>query len=376
MLKDKIIQVILFLFGIKKKEENVKNYRPTVTVMIPAFNEQEFILETINNLKDQTYPIQEIMVVDDHSSDFTGALARVYGAKVLRTFENTGAKARAQNYGIDFLTTDVVVMVDADTFLHPKAIEYIIPYLADGKTLSACGFVIPQETGSFWEKARLVEYLYGIGLFKRAQEHLSIPLVSSGCFSAFNVKLLREIGKFPEGNIAEDMMLTWTAHIKKKYKVKFVPEAISYPKEPASWKQFKGQALRWYRGFFQCISMTKKDLPKNFRLSFFIFFYLIMGMLSMFFLTAFLYSIIKGISLGSSILGITSFMWVVFVLIELAIGLGAVAYNGKKCGCMKKGLKYYPYLYIISFINYGLFLYALYMEWIKGKKLDYWEKGH
>jgi len=101
-----------------------------------------------------------------------------------------------------------------------------------------------------------------------------------------------------------------------------------------------------------------------------------MGMLSMFFLTAFLYSIIKGISLGSSILGITSFMWVVFVLIELAIGLGAVAYNGKKCGCMKKGLKYYPYLYIISFINYGLFLYALYMEWIKGKKLDYWEKGH
>ena len=146
---------------------------------------------------------------------------------------------------------------------------------------------------------------------------------------------------------------------------------------PQTYKiQFKGQALRWYRGFFQCISMTKKDLPKNFRLSFFIFFYLIMGMLSMFFLTAFLYSIIKGISLGSSILGITSFMWVVFVLIELAIGLGAVAYNGKKCGCMKKGLKYYPYLYIISFINYGLFLYALYMEWIKGKKLDYWEKGH
>jgi biofilm PGA synthesis N-glycosyltransferase PgaC len=78
-------------------------------------------------------------------------------------------------------------------------------------------------------KARLIEYLYGIGLFKKAQEHVSMPMVSSGCFSAFNVKLLNEIGRFPEGNIAEDMALTWKAHI-AGYKIKFILKQYLFQK--------------------------------------------------------------------------------------------------------------------------------------------------
>jgi biofilm PGA synthesis N-glycosyltransferase PgaC len=373
MLTEKLKNAGLFFLGIKRKEV-YPDYRPTVTILIPAYNEEMIIGQTILNMRQQTYPITEIIVADDASSDWTGDIGRAMDTTVVRTPKNTGAKSRAQNYALDFVTTDVVVTVDADTSLDPKAIEYILPALADGKTLSACGFVIPQVVETFWEKARLVEYLYGIGLFKKAQEHVSMPIVSSGCFSAFNVKLLNEIGRFPEGNIAEDMALTWKAHI-AGYKIKFVPEAISFPKDPSNWPQFRGQVLRWYRGFFQCISMVKGDFLKNLKLSAFIFFYLIMGMLAIVFLGLFAYFFVTGLIFNSA-LGITSLSLALFFSIEIAIGITVVAINGKRCGCLKKAVMYYPYLWIISFVNSGLFFYALYEEWIRGKKLDVWEKGH
>lgn len=375
MLVEKIKRVIWFLFGIKREKARTEEYNPTVTILIPAFNEEDIIAETILNMRKQTYPIKEIVVADDHSSDRTGEISKEMGVRVVRTPKNTGAKSRAQNYALDFINTDVVVTVDADTSLDERAIEYLLPALADGKTLSACGFVIPQVIETFWEKARLEEYLYGIGLFKRAQEHVSVPLVSSGCFSAFNLRLLNEIGRFPEGNIAEDMALTWKAHI-EGYKIKFVPEAISFPKDPSNWPQFRGQVLRWYRGFFQCISMIRGQFLKNIKLSIFIFFYLIMGMLSIVFAGIFIYFIANGIMLRSSILGISSLLWLLLLAIEVGIGIVIVAVNGKRCGCFKKAVKYYPYLWLISFVNFGLFFYALYQEWILGKRLDYWEKGH
>jgi len=191
MLVERIKKVIMFLFGIKREKTSTEDYRPSVTILIPAFNEEDIITETILNMREQTYPIQEIVVADDHSTDRTGEISKKIGVRVVRTPKNTGAKSRAQNYALNFIDTDVVVTVDADTSLDSKAIEYLLPALADGKTLSACGFVIPQVIETFWEKARLEEYLYGIGLFKRAQEHVSVPLVSSGCFSAFKFKAFK-----------------------------------------------------------------------------------------------------------------------------------------------------------------------------------------
>jgi poly-beta-1,6-N-acetyl-D-glucosamine synthase len=393
MWKQGFKKIVLFLLGARRKDNPkiIENFRPTVTVLIPAYNEELTIGSTIDSIKKQTYPIKKILVVDDCSTDQTGVLARVQlsfkadnnlhwtqiianatQVDVVTTKKNTGAKSEAQNYGLNYVSTDVVVMVDADTLLDPKAIEYLIPALADGKTLSACGFVIPQETRTFWERARLIEYLNGLGLFKNAQENMETILVSSGCFSAFNVKLLNKIGRLPVGNIAEDMALTWRALI-EGYKIKYISEAMCYPKDPENWKQFKGQVLRWYRGFFQCVSMIKGDFFKNKRLAFFITLYLIIGSLSLFLWITFLFFLATGLLFGSNSFGI---FYILFFFSELIISFMAVVISGIKCHCLKKALINYPCLIIVSPINSCLFLYSLYLEWIVGKKLNYWEKGH
>lgn len=368
-----VIKAFEFFIGIKRKE-TPKNfdYKPTVTILIPAYNESKIISKTIENMKMQTYPIQDILVVDDCSDDNTNDVAKNLGVKVVRTSKNTGAKSRAQNYALDYVNTDVVVTVDADTILKPDAIEKIIPMLSDGETLSACGFVIPMVRKTIFERARFIEYLYGIGLFKNTQEYYQTPLVSSGCFSAFNMKILNEMGRFPEGNIAEDMTLTWKGYINKK-KIKFEHSAICYPKDPENLQQFVGQVSRWYHGFFQCISMYKREILANKKLATFVYGYLGISLIAILTQILFIIFLIRDILFGiSSILYIVS----IALIIEVIISFSVVVANAYKIGLLKEAIIDYPLMWIVYPINMYLFIEALINEWILGRKLDTWIKGH
>ncbi|MBU1045897.1 glycosyltransferase family 2 protein [Patescibacteria group bacterium] len=287
-----ILSLLLFSIGKERKEKPSSTYKPSVTVLIPAFNEEAVITATIRSVQAQTYPVEEIIVVDDCSLDRTAQIAASLVTKVVRTHCNTGTKSRALNFGTSFVHTEVVVNVDADTVLDPKAIEYLIPALSDGKTLCASGFVIPQRIKNFWEMARLVQYLYYLRIHKSAQVHWQSSLVASGCFSALNTAILKELGGFPEGNMAEDMALTWKAHLVGK-KVKFVPQAVCYPKDPSNWKQYRSQVTRWYRGFLQCIADNRTHLAKKPRLAFFVLWYLLSGISQPLFLGAFAYMLVS-----------------------------------------------------------------------------------
>lgn len=368
---EKIRRFLLFLLGRKREKEN-PDYRPSVSVLIPAYNEEKTIGDTLQSIKKQTYPIKEIIVVDDSSTDKTGEIARSFGAKVVRTPKNTGTKSRAQNFGLSFVESEVVVSVDADTILEPRAIELIIPHLAENNTLCACGFVLPQKIETFWERGRFIEYLYFCGLPKKAQAHFGVPLVSSGCFSAFKTKLLREMGGFGEG-IAEDMDLTWKAHLQGK-KVKFVPEAVCYVKDPENWRQYKAQMMRWDRGFLQCIQKYKLKLMKNPRLFFFVSWYLISGILYPFFWAFLVWYLIFFLR------NFRTFPWLLFgffgAIVEILIVFFTIVINAKTQKCLRLAIVNFPFYWLISPIDTYLFLNAIIKEWVLRERLEKWEKGH
>jgi biofilm PGA synthesis N-glycosyltransferase PgaC len=364
---------LLFLFGIRKKEEK-REYRPKVTVLIPAFNEEKTIAQTILSIKAQTYPVEEIIVVDDGSTDKTGEIAKSLGARVVRTPKNTGTKAKAQNFGLQFVQTEVVITVDADTVLKEDAIEKILPALSDGETFSACGFVLPQKRRTFWERARYIQYLYFIGLPKNTQDFWGVPLVSSGCFSAYNTKMLKEVGGFPEGTIVEDMVLTWQAHLEKK-KTKLVPQAVCYPKDPENWHQYKAQMLRWNRGFLQAISVFGLKLLKNPRLAFFSWWYLISGILNLF-LWVFFFGYLVWILWQKRYFVYPFYLLFFGMILEAIIVLIVVILNAKRTRTLKEALLDFPLYWFISPIDSYLFFLSLWKEWIRGQKLVVWEKGH
>ena len=317
-----------------------------------------------------------------HSSDKTGEVARSLGVEVIRTPENTGTKAQAQNLGLPYLKGDLTVTIDADTILDPRAVEDVVKKFAEEQDIvSVCGFVVPERRKNIWELGRTVQYLYGLFMRKKTQEYLGIPIVCSGCFSTFNTKILQEYG-FKDRTMVEDMDLTWQFLTEKK-KVRFLPDVVCFPKDPHNWKTYRGQVSRWLRGFFQCMSIYKKDVWKNKKLAIFLYWYLLDGLIGIIFYPLLIWSIIFP---PTQYLVITSPIYLVIPLKAVIplMFLSAVAivticslYQGNKLKISKiEILKGIPAYFVLILLDCYMFFEAFLNEWVLKRRLEKWEKGH
>jgi cellulose synthase/poly-beta-1,6-N-acetylglucosamine synthase-like glycosyltransferase len=352
-----------WLFGLKLKELTCQPYRKyTITVVIPAYNEEKSIVNTINSIKNQSVAVDSIIVVDDCSTDKTNEVAASQGVKVVQTNKNQGTKAMAQNYVIDMIETDLMVTIDADTTLHKDAIKNTLPYFNDELTASVCGFVIPQKIKTLWERGRFIEYMFGLSIFKSAQMNAGAIMVSSGCFSVFRTKHIKTMGGFQSRTMAEDMDLTWE-FLMHGYHIHYAPNAYCYPIDPPTYKIFKSQVERWYRSFFQNIAVHQ--LRKNKKLGGFIYWYLID-------------SIIAPV-IALALWFYTSNFTAIFlsaILIDLLIVLFICSITGIRIKMIKETLLSIWAFFVIRPVNFYLFWKAFWKEWIVKDRLMVWEKGH
>src|SRR5688572_4409808 len=230
-----------------------------VTVIVPAFNEGASLADTLISLLTQTVAPAEILVVDDCSTDDTADVAARLGVTVLRPPANTGSKAGAQSFALGQVKTAFVMAIDADTTLAPEAIARLLPAFDDPDVVAACGSVIPRRVRSVWERGRYIEYLFAFTFYKRVQEAWGAPLIASGCFSIYRADALRAVGGWRTRTLAEDMDLTWSFY-EVGWKVRFIPEAVSYPLEPHNWHFLSRQLKRWSHGFVQNVRLHRREL--------------------------------------------------------------------------------------------------------------------
>lgn len=231
-----------------------------LTVIIPAYNEAASVADTVRSVLEQTTPPARVVVVDDRSTDGTGALARAAGAEVICPETNTGSKAGAQNLALELVDTRYCMAIDGDTTLAPDAVERLMAPLADDpEVAAACGFVVPRHVRSVWERGRYVEYLLSFTFYKPTQDYYGNPLISSGCFSAYRTDRLREAGGWSERTRAEDMDLTWSFY-RAGHGVRFVPDAVCYPIEPPDLDFMGKQLKRWSHGFVQNVHLHWKGI--------------------------------------------------------------------------------------------------------------------
>lgn len=230
-----------------------------LTVIVPAYNEAASIVDTVRSIQCQTVPPDEIIVVDDCSTDNTGELASACGVTVLRPPTNTGTKAGAQNLALARIRTEFVMAIDADTTLAPNAIELLMPAIADANTAAVCGFVLPRHVKSVWERGRYIEYMFAFTFYKQVQDYYEKPLISSGCFSMYRTNILQAQGGWSTRTMAEDMDLTWSFH-QAGYGVRFVPQALCYPIEPHNFHFMSKQLKRWSHGFVQNVRLHWKGI--------------------------------------------------------------------------------------------------------------------
>jgi cellulose synthase/poly-beta-1,6-N-acetylglucosamine synthase-like glycosyltransferase len=231
----------------------------TIAALVPAYNEEEGLGDTLQSLLSQSLPFDEIIVVDDCSTDRTREIALSYGVTCVTPPSNLGSKAKAQNYGLDHVSTELVLPVDADTLLAPDYVELMQPVFDDPQVEVAAGCVQTRFTNTTWEKGRQIEYLFGFHWHRPIQNVANSPVVCSGCCSVFRVDTLKNFGGFPERTIVEDMDYTWSQQIAGK-KAVYVGDAVAWAADPTTALYLRKQVWRWMAGFFQNVRIHYREL--------------------------------------------------------------------------------------------------------------------
>jgi biofilm PGA synthesis N-glycosyltransferase PgaC len=339
--------------------------RPRVTVIVPAYNEAETVADTVRSLQRQTVRPAEIVVVDDASTDRTGVAAALSGVRVRRPASNTGSKAGAQTFALPFVRTELVLTIDADTILEADAIERLLAAFEDPEVASACGFVLPRRVRSVWERGRYVEYLFAFTFFKPIQEYYGAPLISSGCFSLYRVDALRALGGWSTRTLAEDMDLTWGFY-QAGWKVRFVPEAVSYPIEPYDLRMMRTQLKRWSHGFVQNVRLHWRGVLDR---GFFSFAVAVACWDALISSLAYV-AVIPALAL------IVSPWFLLAYILDVPAVIVPVAVTAQRRGEFWKAVASIPALYVLRMLNSLMMLRAFVAELVLGRRFAVYEKGH
>ncbi|HXG53517.1 MAG TPA: glycosyltransferase family 2 protein [candidate division Zixibacteria bacterium] len=227
---------------------------PPVSLLIAAYNEAENLPETFRGIKHQDYPGKiEVILVDDGSTDGTAEVARSLGLPNLKIIQGAHeGKASALNRGLEHVTSEFVVCMDADTFLHPQALKRIMArFLTDPEnTAAVAGCVLVKNSReTFMARLQEWDYFTGIASAKRQQSLYQGTLVAQGAFSAFRTRVVRQYQGWPSV-IGEDIVLTW-ALLKDGWRIGFEPTAIGFTVVPETLRGFYRQRKRWARGMIE-----------------------------------------------------------------------------------------------------------------------------
>jgi poly-beta-1,6-N-acetyl-D-glucosamine synthase len=234
-----------------------------VTVLIAARNEAERIQETIAYIAGQDYagPI-EVLVVDNGSTDGTRTVAEAFGAAtgqpVRCISEPRPGKSHALNTGLAAVGTELVISLDADTVLHPRAVRQLVARLlsAPPDVQAVAGSVLVRNSrDSLWTRMQEWDYFLGIASAKRMQGLYQGTLVAQGAFSLYRTQAVLAAGGWPDA-IGEDIVLTWQL-MRHGARVYYEPSAVAFTAAPTRLVHLARQRARWARGMIEGLRSVK-----------------------------------------------------------------------------------------------------------------------
>ncbi|MFZ2621405.1 MAG: glycosyltransferase family 2 protein [Minisyncoccia bacterium] len=240
-----------------KKEEDLlliplKKY-PTVTIIVPCWNEEATVSKTIYSLLNLDYPKDKlkIMIIDDGSKDRTWEIVQKFKTNPqieLHTKEN-GGKYTALNYGLIKLKTDLVGCLDADSYVHKDALKQIVSYFQDKEIMAVAPSIKLWQPKSFLQLLQKVEY--GFGIFTRKMYHyMQAVYITPGPFSIFRKEVFENLGPYRHAHNTEDIEIALRMQ-KNGYKIAHAHNAIVYTIPPKTVKKLLKQRIRWSHGFIK-----------------------------------------------------------------------------------------------------------------------------
>jgi cellulose synthase/poly-beta-1,6-N-acetylglucosamine synthase-like glycosyltransferase len=277
-----------------------------VSVLMPAYNEENTIVQAVQALRLQKYGEFEIVVIDDGSTDSTldrlvEAFAleqvdrplrltlpcrRVQGVYISRQVANltvvakeNGGKADALNAGVNATRYPLFCAIDADAILERDALLRVVKPFMDRprETVASSGIVRVVNgctvrdgmvTGvraprNHFAVLQVVEYLRAFLTSRTGWSRIGSLFVISGAFGVFKKAAVFEVGGYHTDTVGEDMDLVLRLHRlfrdrRERYRIVFIPDPVVWTEAPEDLRTLRRQRNRWHRGLLECLWASRR----------------------------------------------------------------------------------------------------------------------
>jgi poly-beta-1,6 N-acetyl-D-glucosamine synthase len=232
-------------------------FTPSVSIIVPAYNESAGIEDCVRSLAMSEYPDFEVVVVDDGSTDDTRAIVaaliqREHYTHVRLFTQRNGGKPAALNAGIATATGEIVVSVDGDTIFANDALRYLVQPFRDASVGAVSGNTKVANRGGVLGRWQHIEYVMGFNLDRRMYDLLGCMPTVPGAIGAFRTSALADVGGFTHDTLAEDTEITMALH-RAGWCVAFEPRAIAWTEAPSRLRDLWRQRFRWSYGTMQSV---------------------------------------------------------------------------------------------------------------------------
>jgi cellulose synthase/poly-beta-1,6-N-acetylglucosamine synthase-like glycosyltransferase len=242
-----------------------ERYFGTVSIIIPARNEESVIADTIQNCLSQTYRNIEVIVVCHNCSDHTYDKAcKVVDSRVhvheLITRES--GKGIALNYGVDMAKGELLLILDSDGKLNKSFIEDALPMLKMGDNVAAIqGRYIPSNRNyNFITRMLSLEGDLWSTPFMTLRSALGKRTPLGGTGYIIKKEILGKVGGFAN-HLVDDYELTFRL-LRNKYRILFAPLSVNFDEKPPTLDIMIKQRARWVRGFLDLMKIRVAE-PKD-----------------------------------------------------------------------------------------------------------------
>ncbi len=212
----------------KTSRPAVASLRPTVSLLIPVFNEEGVIVRKLENALALDYPGEklEIVVASDGSTDRTAELVRPFLSRSVRlaAYPDHRGKMGVINRAVEELSGEIIVFTDASVFFPPEALKLLLEGFADPAAGAVSGaLVLKEETVAGGELK--VDWYWRLEKFIREREsRLYSAVGATGAIYALRRELFSPL---PEDTILDDMLLP-LAPVRQGWRIRFESRARAY----------------------------------------------------------------------------------------------------------------------------------------------------
>lgn len=252
-------------------------FRPTVSIVVPAFNEEAVVGSTIDACYASEYPAEklQVVVVDDGSTDATWdrileARERHPSLLCVRLGHNRGKRA-AMAEGIRRARGEICVFIDSDSLVERDGLRHIVADLEDARVGAVVGAAdVLNKTENWITRMQQVRYFVAFRVIKGSESLFGAVTCASGCFSAYRTSALLEILPRWEhqrflgrrATYGDDRALT--NYVLRRHRVVYQSQARSHTIAPATMRTFLVQQLRWKKSWLrESLHVTRFIWRKN-----------------------------------------------------------------------------------------------------------------